>query len=509
MSVRDLPRRLTARMQPTVFFGSALVVVAFCLFGGLYTETAAAVFETVQASVTRLFGWYYMLAASGFLVFAVWVGVRHGRIRLGRDDDEPEFGLVAWFTMLFSAGMGIGLVFWAVAEPLTHYTEPWRAEGASPEAVRESLRYTFFHWGLHPWAIYVVLALGLAYAHFRRGLPLAPRSVLYPLIGERIKGPIGHVTDILCTVGTLLGVATSLGLGAMQINAGLARFADVPETGTNQIVIIATITVVATISVVAGVQAGLKRLSLINLWLAFALWAFVLVVGPTVHLAETFVAGLATYLQNLVATSLWVTPMRDSEWQSTWTLFYWGWWISWSPFVAVFVARISRGRTIRTFILGMLLVPTVASFLWISVFGGTALWLEIEGGTGIAAAVEGRAAIALHEMLSHLPIPTISTALGTLVIVIFFITSSDSGSLVDDMVTSGGHPSPPRVQRVFWAVSEGTVAAVLLVLGGLTAIQNAAISLGLPMSVLLVVACVSMAKALARDPAHAQRPARA
>ncbi|EKV26268.1 High-affinity choline uptake protein BetT [Caenispirillum salinarum AK4] len=488
--------RLTSKMQPTVFFGSAAVVVAFCLFGGLYTDTAASIFESLRTAISHLFGWYYLLAATGFLVFAVWLGVsRHARLRMGGNDERPEFGTVAWLTMLFAAGMGIGLVFWGVAEPLTHYLEPPDADPRTAEALRQSLRYTFFHWGLHPWAIYLILALGLAYFHFRKGLPLAPRSVLHPLIGDRIHGPIGHATDILCTVGTLLGVATSLGLGAMQINEGLTRFLGIPSTVAMQLVIIASITAVATLSVVIGLQGGVRRLSMANLWLAGGLWLFVLVVGPTLFIAETFVSGLGIYLQSLPVTSLRLDLKDPSGWQATWTLFYWGWWISWSPFVGVFVARISRGRTVREMVVAMLLVPTTASFAWFAVFGGTALSLEIERGVDLAQRVIETPAISLHATLDHLPLATVSTAVGTLVIIIFFITSSDSGSLVDDMVTSGGHPEPPKPQRVFWACAEGAVAGVLLVLGGLTAMQNAAISLGLPMSVLLVVASVALVRA--------------
>lgn len=501
-------RHLIERTEPPVFFGSAGLVIVFCVIGGVFTEWASDVFSGLQQSIVEYFGWYYLLIASGFLIFIVWVMVRHGGVRLGKDNSRPEFGRLSWFTMLFAAGMGIGLVFWSVAEPLTHFTTPPMdmAAANSPEAVREALRYTFFHWGLHPWAIYIVLAMALAYFHFRHDLPLAPRSILYPLIGERFRGWPGHGVDILCTVGTLLGVATSLGLGAMQINAGLTKLAGIADSTGVQILIIALITLAAGTSVVIGLKGGVRRLSKFNLYLAAALWLFVLIAGPTIYLLETFVGGVAVYLQKLVVTSLWVDFTRDTDWQSSWTFFYWGWWISWSPFVGVFVARVSKGRTIREFVLGVLIVPTVASLLWLSVFGGTGLWVELFGGGGLAAEVTGNAAISLHAMLEHLPLTSLTQGLATLVIVIFFITSSDSGSLVDDMVTTGGHPHPPKATRVFWAGAEGTAAATLLLLGGLSAMQNAAISLGLPMSVLLIAACVALWRALCTEERTKGRP---
>jgi len=485
------------RMQPTVFFGSAMLVVVFVVVGGAYTDWAASTFRTVQGWVTATFGGYYMLLASALLVMALVLLVTPaGRLRLGDPDSRPEFSYPAWFAMLFAAGMGTGLVFWGVAEPLSHYLEPPNAEPESAAAARDAMTYAFLHWGLHPWAIYLVLALGIGYGHFRLGLPLAPRAVLWPLIGERIYGPIGHVADILCTVGTLLGVATSLGLGAMQINAGLSRSLELP-TGTGvQIAIIGAITAVATISVVSGLQRGIRRLSSANIALAAVLLVFVFAVGPTLSIGATFVQSLGSYLQRLPGMSAEIGLGAPSEWQTNWTLFYWGWWISWSPFVGIFVARISKGRTVREVILAALIVPTLVTFAWMATFGGAALELQQSQGLTLASQVIDDAAIALHLLLEQLPWATVSTVFATLVIVIFFITSSDSGSLVDDMVTSGGHPNPPTAQRLFWAISEGAVAATLLLVGGLTAIQQAAIAMALPMSVLLIAAAIGLLRAL-------------
>ncbi|WP_372892822.1 BCCT family transporter [Rhodosalinus sp.] len=495
--------RLTSHMNPVVFFGSAALVVVFVIAGGGFTDTTASVFQTLQENITRFFGWYYVLVVTGVLVLTLAILASPARnVRIGGPEATPEFPRLGWFGMLFAAGMGIGLVYFGVAEPLYHYASPLEAEAESLPAVTEAMRISYFHWGLHAWGIYIILALAVAYAHFNRGLPLAPRSVLEPLIGDRIRGPIGDVTDIICTVGTLLGVATSLGLGAVQINASLANFFGWPETTLVQIGLIAAITVIATISVVSGVKNGVQMLSRVNLWLVLGLMAFVLAVGPTLYVVELFVTALGHYLQNLPQMSLYLDPGADSEWQTTWTLFYWGWWISWSPFVGIFVARISYGRTIKEFILGVLLVPTALTFLWFAIFGGTALSAQRAGnGTDLLAAVNENEAASLQAMLGTLPLAQISTVVATLVILMFFVTSSDSGSLVDDMVTSGGDPHPPKAQRVFWALSEGAVAATLLILGGLSAIRNAAISLGLPMSVLLIAAGIALWRNLQQDPA--------
>jgi len=492
--------RITEKMDPPVFFGSALLVIGFCLFGALFTETADRVFQSLQTWIVGKFGWYYALVVTAILVFTLWLAFsRFNTVRLGPPDSTPEFSYLAWFAMLFSAGMGTGIIFWGVAEPLYHYATPPSAKALSPEAAREAMQYSYFHWGMHPWAIYVVFGASIAYFHFRHGMPLAPRSIFYPLLGNRIYGWFGHVVDIICTVGTLLGVATSLGLGAMQLNSGAGEFLDIPLATFVQVIIIALITLVATISVVSGINAGIKRLSLLNIGLSGLLMLFVLLSGPTIYILQTFVGSLGLYIQKLPLMSLWVDFSRDREWQANWTFFYWGWWISWSPFVGVFVARISRGRTLREFIISVLLVPALGTFLWMAVFGGAALNIEILGDGGLMAMVKEDVAVSLHGLLQHLPFAQVTMLFATFVIVIFFITSSDSGSLVDDIVTSGGHPNPPKAQRVFWALSEGTLAAILLVVGGLRAIQNASISMGFVMSFILIAICISFAIALHRE----------
>ncbi|MFA9459269.1 BCCT family transporter [Thiohalorhabdus sp. Cl-TMA] len=348
-------------------------------------------------------------------------------------------------------------------------------------------------------AIHSALALPLAYFHFRHRLPRAPRSLLYPLLGERIRGAPGHAVDILCTVGTLFGVATSLGLGEAQVNAGFAKLFGMPQDIGSQLLLIGAITAVATISVVSGLHRGIRYLSQFNIGLTALLFLFILLTGPTVFLLEVFLDGLGYYLQKFPFTSLHIEPGSDGGWQSHWTLFYWSWWISWSPFVGVFVARISKGRTIREFTTTTLLVPSLGGFLWFSILGGTGIYLEMEGPGGIAQQAVRNEALALFAVLENLPLQTITWGLATLLVIVFFVTSSDSGPLVDDMVTSGGHPDPPRAQRLFWALAEGTVAGTLLYTGGLSALRTASLTTGLPMAVFLLVACFGLVRALRVD----------
>ncbi|WP_018982070.1 BCCT family transporter [Salinimonas chungwhensis] len=498
--------KITARMEPAVFFGSAFVVVVFCIFGGFFTDTSADVFETAQKWVSTNLGSYYMVITSGFLLFTIWLGLGPYRnVKLGPPDSKPDYSTFSWLCMLFSAGMGVGIVFWGVAEPITHYTSPPFAQAETQEAMGEAMRYSFFHWGLHPWAIYIILGVALSYFHFRHKLPLAPRAILYPLFGRKImEGGAGHAIDILCVVGTLLGVSTSLGLGAMQVNSGMSSFSDLPTDKMTQISLIGIITLIATISVVVGLKQGIRRLSQFNLILTLVLLLFVFVVGPTWFILQVFSTSLVEYFQYLPQMSLFDSFSEDSDWQATWTYYYWGWWISWSPFVGIFIARISKGRTIGEFVFYVLLLPSVFTFFWFSTFGGTALHAQMNG-SEIAQVVDNDVGFSLHALLQDLPLASITLIWATLAIMVFFITSSDSGSFVDDMVTSGGHPNPAKPQRVFWAVSEGAVAATLLFVGGLSAIQNASISMGAVMSLVLVLACFALIKALRKDQGKDQK----
>ncbi|WP_431470386.1 BCCT family transporter [Sphingosinithalassobacter sp. LHW66-3] len=487
------------RMQvnPPVFFISAALILAFALGGALFAEQAGGLFGQIQALIVEDFGWFYILVVAGFLVFVLYLMLsRFGDVKLGPDESEPDYSYLSWFAMLFSAGMGIGLIFFGVAEPVQHYAMPPVGEGRTLDAARQAMMLTFFHWGLHAWAIYIVVGLALAYFAFRRGLPLAIRSALYPLIGKRIHGPIGHAIDIFAVLGTMFGVATSLGLGVLQVTAGFGYLFGLPTSTSVQLILIAAITGMATLSVVMGLDKGVKRLSELNIVLAVALLAFVLFAGSTVFLLQAFVQNIGTYLGAVVQRTFRMYAYEPNPWLGDWTLFYWGWWIAWSPFVGMFIARISRGRTIREFVMGVLLVPVAFTFLWMTVFGNTAIGLDLSGAAPIAATVADNLPIALFETLSALPLATITSGIATLLVITFFVTSADSGALVIDIITSGAAENPPVWQRVFWAVTAGGVAAVLLLAGGLQALQTAAIASALPFAVVMVFIAYGLLRAL-------------
>ena len=485
------------QVHPWVFFVSVGVIGAFLVLGAGFPEATGRVFDRIQEFIVTRFGWFYIGAVGFFLLFTIFLFFSpFSKTRLGPDDSEPEYSYGSWFAMLFSAGMGIGLVFFSVAEPVIHLTAAPQAEPGTVAAAQEAMRLTFFHWGIHAWAIYIVVGLSLAYFSFRRGLPLSIRSAFYPILGERIHGPIGNGIDILAIFGTMFGVATSLGIGVMQVNAGLNHLVDIPiETGV-QIGLIAIITLVATVSVVLGLDKGIRRLSNFNMSVALVLITLVFIMGPTTFLLNAWIENSGRYIQSLVQSTFWTDAWGDGAWHGDWTLFYWGWWIAWSPFVGMFIARISRGRTIREFIGGVLLVPAALTTFWLTVFGNSALHRELRGEGGFAGAANEEM---LFILLEGMPLSAVTSLLGVIVIVAFFVTSSDSGSLVIDMLASGGNPDPPRAQRVFWAVLEGAVAAVLLLAGGLAALQTAAITTGLPFAAVLVIMCFSLLKALRRE----------
>jgi len=487
--------------NPNVFFVSAALILLFMVIGVTFTKEARTVFGEVQDFVTTYFGWFYIVSVGFFLFFSIWLYFSpYGSIRLGPDDSKPDYSLASWFAMLFSAGMGIGLLFYSVAEPLLHFVNPPGGDGETVQAAKDAMKLTFFHWGLHAWGIYTVLGLSLAYFHFRLKQPLSIRTAFFPLLGNRIYGKTGDLIDIFAVIGTLFGIATSLGLGVMQINTGLHYIGLLEISTQNQLVLIAGITAFATLSVMSGLDRGILWLSNLNIVLGFILLLFVFLTGPTLFLIKSFVQNTGYYIQNVVALTFSNQAYLDSAWQKSWTLFYWAWWIAWSPFVGMFVARISRGRTIRQFVAGVLLVPSLVGFFWLTVFGNTALHFELFSHAGLASAVQNSIPTALYALLSHLPLVSLSSILGTIVIATYFITSSDSGSLVIDILTAGGHPDPPLRQRLFWALTEGGVAAVLLVAGGLVALQTAAITTALPLTVILLLTCWGLLKSLRGDP---------
>ncbi len=491
---------LRENVHPVVFPVSAGLTVGFAVFAGVFTDTASRLFTPLQSFITARFGWLLIVGVAALLAFSLYLAIGpYASIKLGPDDSEPDYSTLSWFAMLFSAGMGIGLLYYGVAEPLTHYLEPPR--GVAPEtqdAAQQAMNITFHHYGFSPWAVYAVLGLGLAYFGFRRDLPLTMRSLFQPLLGERIHGGLGHTIDTLAVLGTVFGVATSLGFGVMQINSGMATVFGWDLSIRNQMILIAVITLAATASVAAGLDSGIQRISKININLAALLLAFVFLAGPTTLLLSAYVENVGHYVQTLIDTLLWSGTYEGGQWLADWTLFYWAWWISWSPFVGMFIARISRGRTIREFVLGVLLVPTMVSFLWFTVFGNTAIELE-RAGAGLGVIVQEDFSSALFALLDQFPLATVTSVVTTIVVGLFFVTSSDSGSFVVDMLTSGGSTNTPVQTRVFWAVSEGLVAAALLLSGGLAALQAAAISTGLPFLVVLLLAAWSLLRGLQQE----------
>lgn len=485
-------------IHPWVFFSSAAIIIGSVVMAILFQAQLGDVFETIQTTIATGAGWFFIMTMNIILVFVLVLMVsRFGDIRLGGSDAKPEFSKMGWFSMLFSAGMGIGLLFYSVAEPMFHFVSSPLAAPGTAEAARRAMDVTFLHWGLHPWAIYTMVGLALAFFAFNKGLPLSIRSVFYPILGERIHGPLGNIVDILATVATLFGVATSLGLGVQQVNAGLNHLFGIEQSSLVQVILIVGITALATWSVLAGLSAGIRRLSEINLVLATLLCLFVLILGPTLFILNAFGENLGHYIQYLPQLSTWNETYETSTWQHSWTVFYWGWWIAWSPFVGMFIARVSYGRTVREFIMGVLFVPSLITFAWLTIFGNSALQVELVGAGGIARAVQDNLPVALFVLLENFPLQQVTSMLTVLVIITFFVTSSDSGSMVIDIITAGGNPDPPKLQRLFWAVLEGAVAAALLVGGGLVALQTAAISTGLPFALVLLFMIYSLRRGLA------------
>ena len=484
-------------VHPTVFGSSVLIIISIIIYTLLNLSETDQMFDAIQSVIASKAGWFYILTVNMILGFSIYlIFSQYGKICIGGKDEKPEFTYFSWLSMLFSAGMGIGLVFYSVAEPIYHYIAPPYGEQNSIESAKIAMQYTFFHWGLHAWGIYAVLALALAFFCFNRGLPLTIRSIFYPILGEKIHGHIGNVIDIIAVVATLFGLTTSLGLGVKQINAGLNHLFRVPENISIQIILIISITALATISVVLGLKKGIKRLSIINMIIALLLMSFVFICGPTIYLLNAFLQNIGQYTSHLIEMSFWTEVYEQGDWQKSWTIFYWGWWIAWSPFVGMFIARISRGRTIREFLLAVLLIPCLLTFIWLTIFGNTAIYQDMILKYGIADAVNKNIAVALFVMLNNLPLSFITSIFGVLLIVTFFVTSSDSASLVIDIITSGGHTNPPTIQRIFWAVTEGLVAIVLLLGGGLIALQTASIITGLFFAIILLFVCLSLLKGL-------------
>ena len=590
-------------MHPIVFPCSAGLLFLFVLFSASAPQSALMVFSQLQQSISHYFAWLYIGAMSFFLLFTLWLGLsRFGTIKLSSDDEEPEFRTSSWFAMLFSAGMGIGMLFFGVAEPMYHFLAPPTGAAESLSAAKQAMGLTIFHWGFHPWALYALVALCLAYFSYRKKLPLSFRSVFYPILGDSIFSWPGHCIDILAVLATLFGLATSLGLGAKQINAGLNHVVGLPQTVEVQVILIACITSMAVASLVSGLNSGIRRLSEANMLLASLLLLFILCAGPTVYLMNALVENTGIYLSSLTNRAFWTAtyePGSRASWFGNWTVFYWGWWIAWSPFVGMFIARISKGRTIREFVAGVLIVPVMVSVVWMTVFGNGALHQEIseklgakpyakrtyyvqvlnekhnlpqtadgkwlvakglllkEGKNNNLVTNSGRAvsfkhgvlidkktgipfdkssekqftgayktkeellglggyltkpvvnenktykidttATAMFIMLSAYPLVSLATIIATLSIILFFVTSSDSASLVADIIASGGNESPPTSTRLFWGILEGILAAILLIAGGLKALQTCSITAGLPFCVIILLMCPCLYRSLSAE----------
>jgi|TARA_B100000530_G_scaffold335010_1_gene286074 choline/glycine/proline betaine transport protein len=495
------------RVNKPVFITSSILIIGFIVFGAFFTETAGALFSYLQSFITTNFGWFFILLMNVALVFCIYlIASRYGDIRLGQQTERPQYSLGSWIGMLFSAGIGIGLVYWGTAEPLYHYMAPPMAEPETMEAAKQAMNISFLHWGLHAWAIYTIVALSLAYFHFRRGLPLSIRSTLYPILGQKIYGRWGHTVDILAVFGTMFGVVTSLGLGVMQINSGLENLFGLPNSLAVQFVIIAFITLLACGSLMLGLDKGIKRLSDLNMGLTGLLLAFIVILGPTLFIFDSFFENIGNYLAAVVPLSFWGESYSGTDWQSGWTIFYWAWWVSWAPFVGVFIARISRGRTIREFTLGVLLIPMTILFFWFTAFGGVAIHMELLAALdpalvspGLIEAVQADTGSAIFKLVEYYPFAKPITLLIVIMIVLWFVTSSDSASFVIDMLTAGGDTNPPKIQRLFWATAEGFIAAILLAAGGLGALQAAAIVAGLPFAIVIFAMMYALWRGLGRD----------
>ncbi|WP_077285185.1 BCCT family transporter [Cognaticolwellia aestuarii] len=489
---------VNSQLNKKVFASASAIIIALMLYTVALPEQAQSLFTLIQSSIVDNGSWFYVLTVAFIFFFVIFLGLsRYGDIRLGPDHATPDYSMLTWLSMLFAAGMGIGLMFFGVAEPLMHYLSPPTADKGTVEAVQEAMKMTFFHWGLHAWAIYAIVALVLAYFSYRHSLPLTLRSALYPLIGDRIYQWPGHLVDVFAVVSTVFGVATSLGLGASQVNSGFGYLFGIDVSVTNQIIIMIVIVGLAVVSVATGLDKGIKILSETNMVLAVILLLLIFVLGPTVFLLQAYLQNIGDYIADIIHNTFNLFAYKKTDWIGGWTIFYWGWWLAWAPFVGLFIARISRGRTIREFIIGVMLIPTVFTLFWMTIFGNSAIDLvHNQGVVELGEMVSKDSSVALFVFLENFPLSTVLSFFSVLMIVIFFVTSCDSGAMVVDMLCSHGSNNTPLWQRVYWAVGIGVVAAILLLAGGLNALQTMTIASALPFAIVLLLAIVGLIKAL-------------
>ncbi|MCA0148222.1 MULTISPECIES: BCCT family transporter [Rossellomorea] len=481
-----------------VFWITVILVAASVAYGAIAPNSFETVTAKMQTFITSTFGWYYLILVTVIVIFCVFlIFSPMGTIRLGKPDEKPEYTRGTWFAMLFSAGMGIGLVFWGAAEPLSHYMTPPTAEGGTDLAIKESMRYTFFHWGIHAWGIYAIVALALAYSKFRKDEPGLISATLKPIFGDKMNGPLGTIIDVLAVFATVVGVATTLGFGAAQINGGLSYLLDIPNNFTVQAIIIGVVTVLFMISAWSGLSKGIKYLSNTNMVLAVLLLVLVFFIGPTLLILNMFTDTIGAYIQNIAAMSFRIAPLNEEHrtWINGWTIFYWAWWISWSPFVGIFIARVSRGRTIREFLIGVLLLPALVSFIWFATFGTSAIEVQQAG----AALSDLKTEEVLFAVFNGFEWSTILSVIAITLIGTFFITSADSATFVLGMQTTYGSLTPPNYVKLTWGLAQSTVALILLYSGGLQALQNALIVAALPFSVIMALMMVSLYKSLNQE----------
>ncbi|ENX23894.1 choline BCCT transporter BetT [Acinetobacter vivianii] len=494
------PSSLFANVNPNVFLSTVIIIAIFLAIVIVAPSSFELLTQQLKQWITDSFSWFYVLSVAVFLILLIYIACSaSGKIKLGPDHSQPEYSNGSWFAMLFTAGMGIGLMFFGVAEPVMHYISPPSGDPESVESAQQALRITFFHWGLHAWAIYAVVGLALAYFAYRHNLPLKTRSALYPIIGKKIYGPLGDSIDIFATIGTVFGVATSLGFGVTQINSGLHYLFGIEQSSNVQVVLIIFVSALASLSVFLGLDKGVKRLSELNLILALVLLAFVFIAGPSIYLLQTTIQNTGSYISNLFSMTFNLYAYQPNGWIGGWTIMYWAWWISWSPFVGMFIARVSRGRTIREFIVGVLLIPTGFTIIWMGFLGNAALFSILqEHNVTLIQAVQNDSSVALFEFLNHLPFSGVMSLLATVLVMLFFVTSADSGALVTDYLTAKTENSPAW-QRLFWTVLMAALAIILLLVGGLAALQASIIMSALPFTLVMLLMSWGLLKALKID----------
>ncbi|MCM3790045.1 BCCT family transporter [Domibacillus indicus] len=481
----------------TVFIISLLITLIFIIWGVFFKDSLADVTNIIYTGAIDYFGWVYLGATLFFVIFSIYILFsKYGSIRLGKKTDKPDFNTGSWLAMLFGAGMGVGIVYWSVAEPVTHYTNPPTGEGFTAEAANTAMKYTFFHWGLDPWAIYTVIGLALAFFQYNKKLPAAISSAFYPVLGDRIYGPIGKTIDILSIFATVFGIATSLGLGAMQITAGMHHIFGVPNELFVQLIVIAVATVIFIISINTGLDKGIQYLSNGAMILSFLIMLLVLIVGPTLTIVKVFFNTTGLYLSDFLHLSLRLTPFSEGDgWIASWTLFYWAWWIAWAPFVGMFIARVSRGRTVREFVIGVLIVPTLGTCLWMSIFGGSALDL-VQGNNDLATSIANNVDLSIFTFFDQLPLGSLLSVIGFTVVAIYYITVADTATFVLGMLSEGGTLNPSNRIKVTWGIIQSAVAAVLLFAGGLNVLQSASLAAALPFAIILILMSFSLLKGL-------------